>query len=174
MSAYLYILLIVMATCLSANAYAFRPQALLRCRAAPATAAAAKVGLRATNNHDANTNTDVGGTNANSENNKPAYVVIEAKLKESEMERFGLYASQVPALVSKYGGEYLVLGGHHEALEGDWDTTRIVLHRWPSMVEARKFWDSDEYQELKKLREGTGEFRIMLLEGFDSNVVSET
>ena len=167
MSAYLCsILLIAMATCSYLSVHAFRPQPLLRCRGGPAAPKVIScfqfLGFD-DDNININTNTSV---------TKPAYIVIEAKLKESEMERFGQYASQVPALVARYGGEYLVLGGQHEPLEGNWDTTRIVLHRWPSVDEAKKFWNSDEYQELKKLREGTGEFRIMLLEGLDMSDIS--
>eukprot|EP01083_Nonionella_stella_P182769 658484_1 len=84
----------------------------------------------------------------------PAYVVIEAQLKQSEMERFGSYASQVPSLVQKFGGEYIVLGGKHEPLEGEWEDTRLVMHKWPNAEMAKQFWDSGEYQELKKIREG--------------------
>lgn len=110
---------------------------------------------------------------ANGPTKKPAYVVIEAKLKSSELERFASYASKVPSLVRKYGGEYLILGGEHEPLEGDgdWGETRIVLHKWESTAQAKEFWNSDEYQELKKLREGTGEFRIMLVEGLEKEDV---
>ncbi len=97
----------------------------------------------------------------------PAYIVIEAKLKQSEMERFATYASKVSPLVEKYGGEYVVLGGRHEALEGDWGETKVVLHKWPNSSMAKRFWNSEEYQEIKKIREGTGEFRIMMVEGLE-------
>ena len=102
----------------------------------------------------------------------PAYVVIEAKLKQSEMERFVSYSSQVPSLVQKFGGEYIVLGGNHEPLEGEWEDTRLVMHKWPNAEMAKQFWDSVEYQELKKIREGTGDFRIMLVEGLDADSAS--
>ena len=97
----------------------------------------------------------------------PCYIVIEAKLKASEIKRFGAYAAQVPALVSKFGGRYLVLGGTHTSLEGDWETTKLVLHKWPNAATAHAFWTSPEYQALKQLRQGTGDFRIMLLEGLE-------
>ena len=102
-----------------------------------------------------------------------AYIVIEAKLEKSELERFSDYASKVPLLVKKYGGEYIVLGGEHEPLEGEWGSTRIVIHRWPNAEMARQFWNSDEYKELKKVREGTGDFRIMLLEGLKKSGMDE-
>ncbi len=92
-----------------------------------------------------------------------AYLVVEARI--TDRGKFAGYARCVPELVSRFGGEYVVLGGAAETLEGDWGESRIVVHRWPSMAAARRFWHSPEYAEAKKLRENTGEFRVMLLEG---------
>jgi len=93
----------------------------------------------------------------------PAYIIVEAAIADGE--RFGAYAKAVPALVTQYGGDYLVLGGEQQALEGDWKGKRIVVHQWPSVEQARAFWFSDAYAEIKKLREGTGEFRVALVDG---------
>mmetsp|Transcript_32473 Transcript_32473/g.97240 ORF Transcript_32473/g.97240 Transcript_32473/m.97240 type:complete len:143 (-) Transcript_32473:438-866(-) len=99
----------------------------------------------------------------------PAYLVIEARI--TDPAKFASYARSVPAVVSSFGGEYLVLGGRHEPLEGEWGETRVVLQRWPDGVDsARRFWKSDEYAAVKKLREGTGEFRIVMLEGLEEDV----
>jgi len=89
----------------------------------------------------------------------PAYIVVEAIL--TDPAAFAPYTKVVPALVAKYGGEYLALGGDVEPLEGDW------VHRWPSMEVARKFWYSEEYTAAKQLRAGTGEFRVMLVDGIN-------
>ena len=92
-----------------------------------------------------------------------AYLVVEAVI--TDREKFVAYTQQVPALVAHFGGEYVALGGEAEALEGDWGDVRLVVHRWPDMAAARRFWHSPEYTEARKLREGAGEFRVMLLEG---------
>ncbi len=92
-----------------------------------------------------------------------AYLVVEAVI--TDPERFAGYARRVPEAVARAGGEYLVLGGEAEALEGDWGEQRLVVHRWPDMATARRFWHSEEYREIKRLREGTGRFRVMLLDG---------
>ena len=94
-----------------------------------------------------------------------AYIVVEAVIRDAA--KFAAYAQQVPALVERFGGEYLVLGGASETLEGDWGEQRLVVHRWPDMASARRFWHSPEYARCKQLREGTGEFRVMLLPGHD-------
>lgn len=92
-----------------------------------------------------------------------AYLVVEAVI--TDWDQFGQYSRVVPGLVADFGGEYIVLGGEAEALEGEWGETRIVMHRWPDMASARAFWQSPEYTEARKLREGTGEFRVMLVDG---------
>lgn len=46
--------------------------------------------------------------------------------------------------------------------------TKIVIIKWPNGDMAKQFWNSPEYAQVKKLREGTGIFRIMLLEGLSS------
>lgn len=92
-----------------------------------------------------------------------AYLVVEAVI--TDREKFAAYARQVPELVARFGGEYIALGGTQEALEGDWGEVRLVVHRWPDMASARRFWNSPEYAEVRELREGAGEFRVMLLEG---------
>lgn len=101
----------------------------------------------------------------------PAYIVVEARL--SDPKKFLPYTKVVPALVTKYGGEYIAIGGASEVLEGDWGDTKIVLHKWPDMQSARNFWNSDEYSEAKKIRAGTGTFRVMLVDGFTRESVSE-
>ena len=93
----------------------------------------------------------------------PAYLIVEAIIHDRT--KFSKYCEVVPGLISKYGGEYIVLGGNHIPLEGDWGPTRLVISRWPSSDAAKKFWNSEEYSLAKPLREGTGEFKVMLVEG---------
>ena len=46
-----------------------------------------------------------------------AYIIVEAEIHDPE--KFAAYARVVPDIVAKHGGEYLVLGGQQNALEGD-------------------------------------------------------
>ncbi len=92
-----------------------------------------------------------------------AYMIIEAEIHDRE--RFAHYAQAVAPLVAEYGGEYLVLGGRHEPLEGEFSGQRFVVSRWPSREAALAFWNSERYAELRRLRAGTGRFRVILIEG---------
>lgn len=103
----------------------------------------------------------------------PAYVLIEAKLDPTQLEQFGKYVPKVAQLVEKYGGEYVVLKGEQTPLEGKWNETRIVLQKWKSKEDALNWWNSDEYQQVKKIRKGTGDFRIMLVEGLEEILLDD-
>ena len=86
-----------------------------------------------------------------------AYILVEATL--TQPKHFAAYARAVPAVVARYGGTYLVLGGDQESLEGDWGEQRIVIHHWPSMAAARAFWFSEEYAALQAAPSRHGVFQ---------------
>ena len=92
-----------------------------------------------------------------------ASMIIIARI--SDPQRFARYAEAVPGIVARYGGRYHVLGGGEiQALEGDWDSRRVVVSDWPSRQAAEAFWNSPEYAEAKGLREGAGEFTVLLVD----------
>ena len=43
---------------------------------------------------------------------------------------FSRYREEVPALIAKHGGEYIVRGGDFEVLEGKWQPSRLALFRF--------------------------------------------
>ncbi len=93
----------------------------------------------------------------------PAYLIIEARI--TDPQRFGDYARHTPAVVALYGGRYVVMGGEQQSLEGDHGGSRTVVSVWPDRATALAFWHSPEYTAVKPLREGAGEFRVLLVEG---------
>jgi uncharacterized protein (DUF1330 family) len=95
---------------------------------------------------------------------KRCYMIVIAEL--TDRARFlAEYASVVPALVEKFGGRYIIRGGGGEFLEGGWcDRASALVSEWPSKDAALRFWNSPEYTEAKRLREGTGRFQVLLIE----------
>ena len=75
------------------------------------------------------------------------------------------YRKQVPAVVSKYGGKFIVRGGKVDPKEGGWTPKRIVVVEFPSMGQAQKFYDSPEYAPLIKLRQKASKGKVILVEG---------
>ena len=94
----------------------------------------------------------------------PAYLIVEMNIKHPE--QYKQYMAQAPACVKAFGGEYLVRGGRHETLEGDWQPHRVALLRFPSYEQAKAFYDDGPYREVRKLRLGATEyFNMVLVEG---------
>lgn len=93
----------------------------------------------------------------------PAYVIVDNEVTDSAL--FEEYRTQVPATVEKFGGRFLVRGGQIQTLEGDWKPKRIVVTEFPSMEQARRWYDSQEYRPLKALRSRSARGSVVLVEG---------
>lgn len=91
-----------------------------------------------------------------------ALMVIQANI--TNLEQFIEYSKRAPALIAKYGGRYRCMRGEVEQLEGESDARKLVISEWPSMDAAREFWHSDEYAELKAVREGAADIQVYLAE----------
>jgi uncharacterized protein (DUF1330 family) len=63
------------------------------------------------------------------------------------------YTAQVPDTVARFGGKFLIRAGANETLEGEWEPHRIVLLEFPSVEQARAWYDSPEYQAIIPLRQ---------------------
>ena len=93
-----------------------------------------------------------------------AYVVIDVGPVRDEA-RYADYRGQVPAEIDRAGGTYLVRGGPIEVLEGGWMPQRLVIVRFDSAAEARRWWSSPDYATLKQLRQQSTDARMVLVEG---------
>ena len=90
---------------------------------------------------------------------------IVADIEITDPEEYQRYARQTPATVEKYGGRFIVRGGQPETLEGDRNPKRIVIIEFPSVEQARAWYDSPEYSAIKGIRQGAANSHIMLLHG---------
>ena len=92
-----------------------------------------------------------------------AYFIVELEVQDAAL--LEQYRARVPATIERYGGRYLVRGGRYETLEGEWRPARIVVLEFPSMAEARRWYDSDEYRPLKAQRLAAARGSVVLVEG---------
>jgi uncharacterized protein (DUF1330 family) len=92
-----------------------------------------------------------------------AYLIGEIEV--TDPAGYEEYRKQVLAVVTKYGGKFLVRGGKVDAKEGGWNPKRVVLLEFPSMAQAQKWYDSAEYAPLIKLRQKASKGRLILVEG---------
>jgi uncharacterized protein (DUF1330 family) len=93
----------------------------------------------------------------------PAYMIANVNVQDSAS--FEEYRKQVPATIAKHGGRYLVRGGRVERLEGSWNPTRLVVLEFPSMEQARRWYDSEDYRGPKALRMKCTVTDAILVEG---------
>lgn len=93
----------------------------------------------------------------------PAYFV--ANLHVTNPEGFEAYRQQVPATVERYGGRYLVRGNPEEAIEGGPQFERLVIIEFPSVADAKRWYESEEYQALLPLRFENARTEVSLVEG---------
>lgn len=94
----------------------------------------------------------------------PAFMIIAVKMSDREKFITG-YGKEVPKLVSKFGGEYIVVAPGATLLEGSLEGySSIAVSKWPSRQHAEAFWNSDEYAEVKKLREGIADAEVLLVD----------
>jgi uncharacterized protein (DUF1330 family) len=92
-----------------------------------------------------------------------AYII--ADLTVTDLPTMEEYRKQVPATVAKYGGRFLVRGGAHQIVEGDWKPNRVVVLEFPSMEQAKRWYDSEEYREPKAMRLRAGRANLIMVEG---------
>lgn len=92
-----------------------------------------------------------------------AYVVINNDILDPV--RYGEYAELAPATIEAYGGKYLARGGKVEVLEGDWVPSRLVILQFESVEQAKKWLNSEEYSEPRKIRQSASHSRMVVIEG---------
>ena len=92
-----------------------------------------------------------------------AYLI--AGIDVTNPEQYTQYIAQTPGVIEKFGGRFIARGGETVTLEGQEETRRIVLVEFPSLEQAKAFYRSAEYQEVKKLREGAAEVHLVAVEG---------
>jgi len=98
---------------------------------------------------------------------EPAYLIYRAEIYDIEAYK-NEYMCKTTEIISKYGGRWLARGGKVEKLEGSADETvlqRMVLIEFPSMMAARNFFHSAEYQEARHARLSIATAELTVLEG---------
>ncbi len=93
-----------------------------------------------------------------------AYMIVRAVIHDREKFVNG-YGVEAAKLVNKFGGKYLIRAPGAKALEGIEDENNsVVISEWSSKEAAENFWNSNEYQEVKKLREGIADCYVLVIE----------
>jgi uncharacterized protein (DUF1330 family) len=92
-----------------------------------------------------------------------AYVIYQGEVLDAK--RYDEYKTKGAASILAAGGRYLVRGGDVEVLEGEAPAGRTVVLEFPSMQAAVDWYRSDEYTEIRKIREGAARARMYVVDG---------
>lgn len=95
---------------------------------------------------------------------KPVRMLVHGVIRDRAA--FGTYVRALAesGLYARFGGEYEAMTPALAVLEGEPPPGRgIIIARWPCREAAERFWNSPEYREIVKLREGIADFEVTLL-----------
>jgi len=92
-----------------------------------------------------------------------AYVIYQAEIIDPVA--YEEYKTRAAASIAAAGGRYIVRGGEVEALEGDPPVGRTVVLEFPTMDAALEWYRSDEYTEVRQLRDGVARARLFIVDG---------
>jgi uncharacterized protein (DUF1330 family) len=96
----------------------------------------------------------------------PAYLLGSVTIEDEE--GFAEYSKRVPETIARHGGRFLARGGRVEVLEGDWAPNRLVVLEFDSFEQAKRWYESDEYQDLAAIRLRCASTDLVLVEGLDA------
>jgi uncharacterized protein (DUF1330 family) len=89
-----------------------------------------------------------------------------ARIEVTDIDRYRKYAEALPAVITRFGGRFLVVGGRCETAEGQ-SKPRNVIISFDSYETARNCWHSEEYATVALLREGAAIVDVVIAEGVD-------
>ena len=92
-----------------------------------------------------------------------AYMIVNNEV--TDPEGFREYQKRVGSTLESYGGKFLVRGEKYENLEGDWHLHQLILLEFPSVEQARRWYQSDAYAPVKDIRLKTALTQAILVQG---------
>jgi uncharacterized protein (DUF1330 family) len=92
-----------------------------------------------------------------------AYLLVDCKVTDAA--RYEDYKPLAQAAVAHYGGRYLARGGETVVLEGAWQPNRVVVLEFPTLDQARAFYDSPEYKAARAARKDAAQMNMVAVAG---------
>ena len=90
------------------------------------------------------------------------YLVANIRVKDKD--KFAAFSCMAGPVIKAHGGKILAKGPDAERHEGDLKGT-VVMIEFDTLNAARQFYQSDEYQAAKVIKDACSEADLMLIEG---------
>ncbi len=92
---------------------------------------------------------------------------IVGTLDVHDPDHYGSYTPHTPGIIAQYGGRFIVRGGEVEHLEGEPPKSRNVIIEFPSVAQAKAFYESPEYAKIIGIRHTATTGNFFLIEGLE-------
>ncbi len=106
-------------------------------------------------------------TETQTKQNGKAYCLFD-NIAINDLAKLEEYKEKVFPVVTAFGGKYLVASNRIRVVEGNWQPHHLVMIEFPSYEDANRWYDSEEYEALKNLRQSSGKFDGIIVEGLGS------
>jgi uncharacterized protein (DUF1330 family) len=93
----------------------------------------------------------------------PAYIIALEVI--NDRDEFDKYRAGVHDVLKKYQGEIIVSNEDVEVFEGKWPYTKTVVVRFPSIEQAKRWYNSEEYREVLQHRLRAADTDLVLVDG---------
>ena len=97
-------------------------------------------------------------------------VYIVASIAVRDWEEYGKYQGGFLDVFQRYRGEVLAVSDAPQVIEGEWPFTRAVLIRFPDEAEARRWYESPEYQAIAAHRRRASDGVVIAFEGLPTPI----
>ena len=94
----------------------------------------------------------------------PGYIIATLDCV-NDPEAFADYQKSASTTFAKYGAKFLINSRNVESLDGDWQPSGVVVVEFESYEQAKKFYDSPEYQAVIKQRFDSAESAAIIVDG---------
>ncbi len=95
----------------------------------------------------------------------PAYLVAQVTIHDSA--EYDKYVAGFVDAFAPFGGRVFVATEDVELLEGTWPRARTVVLEFPSMADAKRWYQSPKYQALAQHRFKAATTNLVLAGGFE-------
>lgn len=92
----------------------------------------------------------------------PAFFMAEIEIFDHE--KYHAYIERASQIVRQYGGEYVFRSDHIVPVSGNWAPHRLVLIRFSSKTDIQLCFGSEEYLQIKHLREQSTKSRSVIID----------
>jgi uncharacterized protein (DUF1330 family) len=90
------------------------------------------------------------------------YMLVEITV--GDQATYDKYREQIPAVIRKYKGRYILRSSRITANSGGWKPDRIILMEFDTLAELRACFASPEYKALGPMREQSTTTRSIVIE----------